>query len=248
MDGTVVEAKILEENVLLIPNVVPASATYNAGTKISYTLKGIKNQMSAKDAGSFTVKTLDLVKGAYYLVDEQTASTSFTASTGKINPVGEITMSDPTNSAKNVEYSFKFTMDHDLPPSSYIRIQLPPEVTLTPSSVLSKGSCKVHFCSDVTKSSVDLLIKDGLLRGSVHTFVIGGALNPRSFQPTGLFKIKTVDTDAVTPIDDGFNKAATMTISGDMPNFSVVQANKTNGVTNTYTFTAQTVIPVMKGD
>ena len=39
-----------------------------------------------------------------------------------------------------------------------------------------------------------------------------------------------------------------MTISGDMPNFSVEQTNKTNGIENTYVFSAQTVIPVVKGD
>jgi hypothetical protein len=93
-----------------------------------------------------------------------------------------------------------------------------------------------------------LLIADGLSKGEEYTFQIGGALNPRSFQPTGKFNITTVDTDAVTLIDDGFDQSATMTISGDMPNFSIEQANKTNGITNTYTFSTQTVIPIMKGD
>lgn len=96
------------------------------------------------------VTTQDFVDGVYYSVDEQLSSTSFTATPGKINPVGEIEISDPTNAAKDVMYNLKFTMDHDLPPASYVRISIPPEVTLTPSTVLSTGSCKLYFCSSVT--------------------------------------------------------------------------------------------------
>ena len=151
-DGSIVYAQIVKDNTIQIPNVVPSGMTYPGGTQITYTIKNIKNQNSAKDAGSFIVITQEFVDGVYYAVDEQLSQTSFTATPGNINAVGDIVISDPTNSAKDVIYNLRFTMDHDLPPASYVRISIPPEVTLTPSTVLSTGSCKVYFCSSVTQT------------------------------------------------------------------------------------------------
>lgn len=80
------------------------------------------------------------------------------------------------------------------------------------------------------------------------TLEIGGATNPRSFQPTGDFIVTTLDTDAVSFIDTGYKAKAEMTIAGPISSFSAVQANFTNGDVNVYTFAVQALIPVVVGD
>lgn len=72
--------------------------------------------------------------------------------------------------------------------------------------------------------------------------------NPRSFKPTSNLKMITLDIDGVSLIDVGYEFPIAMTIPGDMPNFSIQQGNRTNGVTTTYTFSSGIEIPVMIGD
>ena len=72
--------------------------------------------------------------------------------------------------------------------------------------------------------------------------------NPRSFKPTDLFVITTLDTDGKSKIDEGFNKQATMTIIGEIPTVDVVPSNFVNGFVNTYTMTISSPIPILLGD
>jgi hypothetical protein len=78
-NATVIDGKIT------IPNIVSSSGTIlPAGSTINLIIKGVKNQNSAKDAGDFTVITQNLYEGKYYIVDQQTSSNSFVATTGNI--------------------------------------------------------------------------------------------------------------------------------------------------------------------
>lgn len=78
--------------------------------------------------------------------------------------------------------------------------------------------------------------------------MIGGVQNPRSFKPTANITLTTIDVDGVTLIDSGFNKSAVMTIPGLINGFTITPSSVVNGALNTYTFSAQAVIPFVIGD
>jgi hypothetical protein len=58
----------------------------------------------------------------------------------------------------------------------------------------------------------------------------------------------TLDTDAESQIDSGYDKTATMAIAGEILSFSAQQSSFINGEVNTFTFSIQASIPVFKGD
>ena len=75
-----------------------------------FILTGITNQLSTKDAGKWLLTTYNYDKETdqYYIVDNEESSFSFVAKPGEISPVGDIEVSDPTNYADNVLYSFNY--------------------------------------------------------------------------------------------------------------------------------------------
>ena len=192
--------------------------------------------------------TLNYIDGEYYTVDTQTEPTSFTAIPGKISNVGPIVIIDAENSMKYAQYNLKFITEDSLPTSGYVLVEFPPEIVLNPANTLSSGSCKKYFCSEVTENSVKFLILEGLKPLTEYTLEIGGATNPRTFKPTGKFKITTLDIHGVTPIDIGFEISTAMTIPGDMPNFSIRQSSGVNGEIVFMTFTSGIQIPIKRGD
>ena len=94
--------------------------TLEKGSTIIITLKGIKNQNSVKDAGDFSITTLQFIDGEYYVVDESKSETSFVAVSGKVEPIGDILVSNPQNGVQDASYSFKFILEDDLPSSAYV--------------------------------------------------------------------------------------------------------------------------------
>lgn len=58
----------------------------------------------------------------------------------------------------------------------------------------------------------------------------------------------TLDTDAESEIDSGYDKTVTMSKAGDMQSFSAQAESFENGKVNKYTFSIQANIPVKKGD
>lgn len=227
---------------------MPVGEKYPDGSVIFYIIKGIKNQNSAKDAGEFTVTTLNYIDGEYYAVDTQTEPTSFTAIPGKISIVGEIEIIDAENAMKDAQYNLKFISEDSLPTAGYVLVEFPEEIVLNPAHTLSSGSCKKYYCSEVTENSAKFLILDGLEPLTEYTLEIGGATNPRTFMPTGNFKITTLDIHGVTPIDIGFEVPTAMSIPGDMPNFAIEQSSRVNGEIVTMTFTSGIEIPIKQGD
>lgn len=157
-------------------------------------------------------------------------------------------MSNPTNNAKSNIYTLTFTLEDTVPKAGYIQVFTSPEVILQTSTTLSTASCKVYTCLDATEQGVRFLIADGIAAGSTVTLEIGGATNPRSFQPTGNFIVTTLDTDGQSLIDTGYKGKAEMTIAGPISSFSTQQTNFTNGDVNLYTFAVQALIPVIVGD
>ena len=70
---------------------------------------------------------------------------------------------------------------------------------LTPA----KGSCQSFNCS-IEGNLLWLKLKDAV-KGSFKLWLVE-ILNPRSLEPTSLFRISTFDTDGQTVIDTGFNQ------------------------------------------
>ena len=101
---------------------------------IHLTLKRIKNPSSAKDAGSFTVTTLQYMNNSYYDVDSLELDRSFVPVPAQIEPLGQIKISNPMNSARQVEYEFNFMVLSDTPSASYLQVNFPPEVRIDAST------------------------------------------------------------------------------------------------------------------
>lgn len=88
---------------------------------------------------------------------------------------------------------------------------MPPQVILNPATTLSTASCKVYTCLDATESGIKLLIAgDPLEKGTKVELEIGGARNPRSFQPSENIVVNSLDTDGKTLIDTGYSLQSKM--------------------------------------
>lgn len=67
-------------------------------------------------------------------------------------------------------------------------------------------------------------------------------------KPTDPFVLVTYDTDAESEIDSGFKLSATMTIAGEILSFSAQPQSFINGAINTFTFSVQASIPLLRTD
>ena len=91
-------------------------------------------------------------------------------------------------------------------------------------------------------------ITEDITDGTQIQFELKGVRNPRTTETTGTFFITTRDTNLVSEIDSGYNMATKVTVMGDLSSFGAVPSNDTNGAENTYTFSLQTLIPLIEGD
>jgi len=130
-------------------------------------------------------------------------------------------VSTPTNDAKSNIYTLKFKLESDIPKAGYILVSMPPEILLNPSTTYSTASCKVYTCLDASETGVRFLIAEGLAKGDDVSLEIGGATNPRSFQPSGDIVVTSLDTDSVSKIDVGYKNKAEMTTAGPVTSFSI---------------------------
>lgn len=142
----------------------------------------------------------------YYLVDQGFSPTSFVATTGRVNAVADIEVSNAVTYGRDSIYTLKFRCDHLIPMNGFIKVTVPPSVVLHESYTLARGSCSTGTCMKATKSSFYMLVNNKLEAGEIFEMRIGGATNPRSTQPTGFFTIQTFDTDQESEIDSGFEK------------------------------------------
>lgn len=99
---------------------------------------------------------------------------------------------------------------------------LPAQVSLSPSTTISGGSCRKWSCeeSDITKDTVIFKLTEPIKRQTDVSIDIVGILNPRTTQPTDTFKIITYDTDKVSEIDTGYDSNTAMSFLGELGSFS----------------------------
>jgi hypothetical protein len=234
-DGAFRTATVLPQNEIQVPDIVPIGGTKIAsGSTVWFIINGVQNQNSAKDAGDFRITTFNMFNNTLYVVDQSTASKSYTATVGAITAVGSVQIDNPANAVSAATYTLNFILQDALIPSGFLSVKMPPELVLNPSSTQSSGSCKTYFCSYVDNSTVTFLIQNGLPANQTLSIVIAGVKNPRSFKPTGNITLRTFDVDGVTTIDIGYNKSAQMTIPGLINGFSIRPTSVVNGALNTY--------------
>ena len=82
-------------NEIFVPGIVADGETLAAGEMVIFTIKGVQNQNSAKDAGSYEISTWEFYEGDYYMVDKTSSETSYTALPGKIVAVGVVEVDNP---------------------------------------------------------------------------------------------------------------------------------------------------------
>jgi hypothetical protein len=116
--------------------------------KYQFALSDISNQISAKDAGDLSITTYYLASDSkYYVVDTNSWSTSFTATTGLLSADKDLSIDDPTNFADNAIYTFTFSEDSMVPLGGFIKIDFPPEINFDNVTALLAGTCATTTCT-----------------------------------------------------------------------------------------------------
>lgn len=82
---------------------------------------------------------------------------SYIATPGNVNPVGLISVLNRTNSATDVTYTFRFTLQNGLPIGGFLIISTPIEVNFDIDTTYGSSCCKVFRCTDITSNSISLL-------------------------------------------------------------------------------------------
>lgn len=66
--------------------------------------------MSAKDAGSYSITTLQKIDNQFWVVDTVESPTSFVAKPGSITKSGDLLVEEPQNDKKYNDYTLTFTL------------------------------------------------------------------------------------------------------------------------------------------
>lgn len=87
---------------------------------------------------------------------------SYTATTGRIDAVGEMVIKNPTNYDRANIYSITFELEDVLPRAGYVQVTVPESIKLSPSTTQSSGSCKIFTCTFANSTMVRFLMQAGL--------------------------------------------------------------------------------------
>ena len=148
----------------------------------------IINQSSAKDAGDWSVTTHLNFDGFFYQVDTLALSTSFTGTTGVISSSKDMEISNPVTNGLDSIYTLTFITENDIPANGFIQVIAPSQITIDINTTKAKGTCAVRKCTEqTTRTQIVYLIDEQTPAGTEIEILIGGMVNPRSFQPSDLF-------------------------------------------------------------
>ena len=146
-------ANVLENRRIEILDFV-TSDDRNAPFQFVFGINGIQNQISAKDAGEYTITTYEKWRDNFYMIDQLTSQTSFVAEPGLITTTGQVTIDYPTNYRDNSTYTLKFTSPGSIPQNGFIRVHLPPEIQVVNEITLKLGSCRTFNCVFITQDVI----------------------------------------------------------------------------------------------
>lgn len=94
--------------------------------------------------------------------------------------------------ATDTTLQFTSTTEHDVPTPGFIRVQLPNDCAIV-DKITSTGLDLVSANS--TTGTILLNVPNGLKKGTLISYTLAGVRNPRSFQPSDVFTISSVNTD-----------------------------------------------------
>jgi len=160
--GTVFPGNIIEIRDVWGPDSTIDSDLRKAPYTIDFIIKGSTNPSSARDAGPLKIITYTNIDGKYYEVDEGETVDSFVPGPGDVRATSPVTVSNPITYNKDSTWTLKFTTSNTVPTGGYVKVELPPQVTLSPSTTISGGSCRKWSCeaNDITPTSVIFKVTD----------------------------------------------------------------------------------------
>lgn len=220
-------ATVFPNNVIEIRDVWGTSSevdnvVHKSPYKCDFLIVGSWNPTSAQDAGPLKIITYTQIDGKYYVVDEGETVDSFIPGPGDIRATAPVTVSNPITWNKDSTWTLKFTCTNTVPKGGFIKVMLPAQVTLTPATAISGGTCSKWTCetADVTSSQIIFQTTEDVKGGDDISIDIVGIQNPRTTQPTDTFKITTYFTDKVSVIDSGYDSNTAMSFLGELGSFS----------------------------
>jgi hypothetical protein len=101
--------------------------------------------------------------------------------------------------ASDTSYQFTSTTEHDIPNPGFIRVKLPNDCTIL-DKIQSSGLDLVSANS--TTGTIMLNVPNGMKKGTLVSYTLNGIRNPRSFQPSDVFTISSVNTEGYV-VDQG---------------------------------------------
>ena len=75
-----------------------------------------------RDAGDYEITTKNRINGQSYTVDSTIVKSSFVATTGAVDAIGQMKVLNPTNYLRSNIYSLTFDLEDPLPKAGYIMI------------------------------------------------------------------------------------------------------------------------------
>jgi hypothetical protein len=165
--GTVFPGNIIEIRDVFGPDDLIDEDLRRAPYTIDFAVKGGTNPSSARDAGPLKIVTYTNIDGKFYIVDEGETVDSFVPGPGVIKATSPITVSNPITYNRDSTWTLKFTTTNPVPIGGFAKVELPPQVTLSPSTTISGGSCRKWSCeaNDITPTSVIFKLTELIKRG-----------------------------------------------------------------------------------
>jgi hypothetical protein len=111
----------------------------------------------------------------------------------KLNYANKITFSSDTT------LQFTSTTEHDIPTPGFIRVKIPNDCAII-DPLKSSGLDLVSFESKT--GTIILNVPTGLKKGTPISYTVTGIRNPRSFQPSDVFTISSVNDEGYV-VDQG---------------------------------------------
>jgi len=113
------------------------------------TFDNIKNPISVRNIGAFTVDTFTIIGFTEYAVDSTTKDNLVTTVAGGVTKGADITSSSMVTyyAGRNGIYNFNFNFENTVPLGGFIRVNLPDEMVIGEARLLASYCYRIDFAS-----------------------------------------------------------------------------------------------------
>lgn len=126
-----------------------------------------------------------------------TAAESFMSLPGTLG--SNLSYANKVTYASDTSYQFTSTTEHDFPTPGFLRVILPKDCVIQ-DKIQSTGLDLVS--SDPNTGTIILKVPNGVKKGTLISYSLNGIRNPRSFQPSDVFTISSINTEGYV-VDQG---------------------------------------------